>query len=88
MTRTILTVTKEVDLDVRTAAMWFWGLSDEDQAQFLIEVEKISREDLRGSSADTQWYYMCGHLKSCECSNDETREMVRSWGAYVTEPHP
>lgn len=83
MTRTSITVTTEVELDVLTAAKWFWGLSDEDQAQFLIEVERVSRDDV--GNASSQWSYMIGHLKTCTCSNDQTREMVRDWAGYLTD---
>lgn len=82
MTRTSITITTEVDLDVQTAAKWFWGLSDEDQAQFLIEVERVSREDV--GNASSQWCYMIGHLKTCECSNEPARQMVRDWADFLT----
>jgi hypothetical protein len=66
------------------AHKWFWGLSDEDQAQFLIEIERISRADV-GSSANTQWYYMIGHLKTCECSNENARQMVKDWAGFLKD---
>ena len=82
MTTISVTVTTEIPLDVETAAKWFWGLSDEDQAQFLIEVDRISRADV-GYGASTQWSYMIGHLQTCECSNDDARQMVRDWASYL-----
>lgn len=84
MTRTAITVTTEIELDTVTAAKWFWGLSDEDQAQFLIEIEKISRETT-GGRAGMQWCYMMGHLQTCECSNQQTRDMVEEWASYLRE---
>lgn len=85
MTQTTITVTTKIDLDVKTAAAWFCGLDDEAQAQFLIEVQAEAGRTM-GVSADSQWCYAMGHLKTCECSNEATRQMVRDWAAYLNEP--
>ncbi len=77
MSRIITTVTTEIELDVKTAAKWFAHLSDDEMAEFLIQVEKESR--VYPSDPDNQWYYLGGHLRNCECSNDETRQMLRRW---------
>jgi hypothetical protein len=81
-----VTRTFEIDITAKEAAEWFCGVSDEDQAQFLIEVERISRE--WHPNADGQWWYMCGHLQECGCSNEETREMVRTWAHYLDPRDP
>lgn len=86
MAHTSITVTTEIELDVKTAAAWFCGLDDEQQAQFLIEVQ-AEAERAMGVRADGQWYYMMGHLENCECSNEDTRQMIRDWAAYL-EPDP
>jgi hypothetical protein len=82
MTLTTVTLTTEIELDVSVAAKWFCGLDDEQQAQFLIEVEKVSRESMAGK-AGVQWLYMMGHLIDCKCSNDQTRDMIREWASYL-----
>lgn len=79
----------EVELDAEAAAQWFWSQSDEAQADFLIAVERISRESCerqRYGTAESQWHYMVGHLNTCKCSNRATREMVRLWGDLIKEP--
>lgn len=80
----------EVELDAKSAAAWFWSVSDEDQADFFVEVERISREHCErlggGATPYGQWLYMIGHLNTCKCSNPETREMIREWGEMIKEP--
>lgn len=78
------TETTEIDLDVADAAKWFWGLTDEDQAQFLIEVDRVSRAEV-GYGANSQWCYMIAHLKTCPCSNDDARQMVRDWAGFLED---
>lgn len=78
----------EVELNAEAAAQWFWSVSDEEQADFLIAVERISREAVGEGGADSQWFYMVGHLNTCKCSNPETRAMIRSWGERIKEDRP
>ena len=75
--------TTEIELDVETAAKWFTGLSDEQQADFFIGVQ---RESLKWDGRpETQWYYMSRHLAECGCSNAATRDMIRYWAETVGE---
>jgi hypothetical protein len=71
----------EIDLDVKTAAKWFANLSDDDMAQFLIEVAEESKK--YPSDPDNQWYYLGGHLRNCSCSTDDARDMVKSWAYWI-----
>lgn len=75
------TVTTEIDLDVQTAAEWFSGLDDDQQTQFFVAVAEIAKS--WPGSADTQWYSIGGHLRSCDCSTDDAREMIRSIARYM-----
>lgn len=84
MTKTTLTVTTEITLDVETAATWFCGLSDEQQADFFINVQRVADETM-GGNPYLQWAYMMGHLRTCECSNEATRAMIREWAAHLDD---
>ncbi len=67
----------EIDLDIETAAKWFASLDDDQMCRFLVAVAREAKSFKGG--ADNQWYYLGGHLRSCECSTDDAREMIRSW---------
>ena len=77
----IVTTTK-IRLDVETVAKWFSGLSDEQQADFFIEVAKLAQA-WPGHGND-QWWFVGRHLRTCSCSTDEAREMVRSLHSGLT----
>lgn len=81
MTNTTITVTTEIDLDIKTAAKWFAHLSDDEQCRFLVAVAEEAKA--YPSNPDNQWYYLGGHLKSCSCSTEEAREMVRRWVYWI-----
>ncbi len=72
-----ITVTTKIELDISTAAKWFAALNDDEMCNFLVAVAEEAKE-FSGNS-DNQWYYLGGHLKNCECSTNEAREMIRSW---------
>jgi hypothetical protein len=74
---TTIRVTTNIELDIETAAKWFANLDDDQMCRFLVAVEAESRS--YSGNPDNQWYYLGGHLRSCKCSNDETREMLRAW---------
>jgi hypothetical protein len=84
MSRTTLTVTTEIDLDIETAAKWFAALSDDEMCQFLVAVAAEAEKwpDNFGGP-DTQWYYVGGHLRNCECSTEGAREMIRAIAGYM-----
>jgi hypothetical protein len=80
-------VTKtEIDLDIKTAAQWFVGLSDEQQADFIIavagEAKKWPVNDWAG-----QFWYVGRHLRDCHCSNEDAREVVRIMAAALAPDH-
>lgn len=73
---TTVRVTTDIELDIETAAKWFCQLDDDQMCKFLVSVQ---RETENYPAMDNQWYYLGGHLKSCKCSNEATREMLRQW---------
>lgn len=66
-----------IDIDVDVAAKWFAHQSDDTMCRFLVAVAAEAEKWPMG--ADNQWFYLGGHLRNCECSNETTREMLRSW---------
>jgi len=79
--RITTTETRVVELSIDAAAEWFCGLDDDQMCKFLVAVaEKAERFQ---GSPDNQWYFLGGHLKSCECSTERAREMIRSWAHYM-----
>jgi hypothetical protein len=78
---TSVTVTTKIELDIETAAKWFAGLDDDEMCRFLVAVAKEAEAFPCG--ADSQWYYLGGHLKNCACSTDATREMIKSWAHWM-----
>jgi len=81
MSRIAIAITTEIDLDIETAAKWFAQLDDDQMCQFLVAVAAEAQS--YPSLTDNQWYYLGGHLRNCKCSNDETREMIRSWAHFM-----
>ena len=76
-----ISVTTEIDLNIETAAKWFASLDDDQMCRFLVAVAREAKSFNGG--ADNQWYYLGGHLRSCECSTDDAREMIRSWAYWM-----
>jgi hypothetical protein len=79
--RTTITVTTDIELDVETAAKWFASLDDDQMCKFLVAVAEEAKS--YSSNPDNQWYYLGGHLRSCECSTNEAREMVKAWAYWI-----
>lgn len=63
----------------RVLAEAFARLSDDDQAQFFIEVASIAAEWAPGGIH--QWYAVGRHLATCSCSTPEARDLVRDIAA-------
>lgn len=70
-----VTITTTIVLDLETAAKWFCALSDDEQCRFFVAVAKEAEPF--GGGYSSQWYFVGSHLRNCECSNDEARELVR-----------
>jgi hypothetical protein len=70
-------VTTEIDLDIETAAGWFANLDDDAMCRFLVAVAEKAKA--YPSDPDNQWYFLGGHLRNCECSTEDAREMIRRW---------
>ena len=74
-------MTMDVPLDVELIAQAFCAMDDEQQAQFFIECAKIAGA-WRASDSSTlgawyQWNLVGAHLRTCECSTDEARQMIQ-----------
>lgn len=67
----------EIKLNLTPAqiAEAFAELDDEKQAQVFIEVARIAAT-WEGTTFD-QWFAVGKHLRDCECSSDEARDLVR-----------
>jgi len=78
---TTITVTTEIELDIKTAAKWFANLDDDEMCRFLVAIAEESKSFT--GHADNQWYYLGGHLKNCTCSTEDAREMVRAWAYWM-----
>lgn len=74
-------VTTEIDLDIDTAAKWFAGLDDDEMCRFLVAVAEEAKA--YPGDPDNQWYYLGGHLNSCECATEDARGMVRKWAYWI-----
>lgn len=67
-----------VDIDVKILAKLFASLTDDDQAQFFIEVAQVANEWPKTYGGPSyQWYLIGSHLRNCECSTEDAREMIR-----------
>lgn len=65
----------KVNVTVDMLAEIFCALDDDQMCKFFVKVHEIAEKN---PLFDNQWYYLGGHLKSCACSNDGTREMLRN----------
>lgn len=66
-----------IDINLKIAAEWFANLSDEQQADFFVEVAEASKKwECQGHWA-TQYWLVGRHLRDCECSTDDARNLVR-----------
>ena len=67
----------EIDLDIKTAAKWFSGLDDEQQADFIIQVAEEAKQWTGGMGHWTYQFWLVGrHLRDCSCSTYEARDLV------------
>lgn len=64
-----------VDVTVEILAQCFAALNDDEMCKFFVEVARIANE--WPANPGNQWYYLGGHLRNCECSNEQTRDMLR-----------
>lgn len=74
-------VKTKVRLSIELAAQWFAGLDDDAQAQFFVavceEAKKWPRDKGINFGPCHQWWLIGSHLRNCECSSEEARDMVR-----------
>lgn len=77
MASTEITTTVKIDLDIKTAAQWFSALSDEQQADFFVEVAEAAKQWQCQGHWGYQFWLVGRHLRDCKCSNDDARQLVR-----------
>lgn len=68
---------KKIALSIDDAAEWFSGLTDDEQSKFFVAVTEHAKAWPGTLSQGEQWYRIGGHLRNCECSTDEARDMIR-----------
>ena len=79
-------VTAEVTLTPSVIAEAFCGLNDEGQAQVFIEVAKLAAT--WDGRPGYQWWLVGRHLRNCECSTDEARDIVREIASAMDYDEP
>lgn len=67
--------TVEIEMTPRMLAEAFCDMDDEDQAQFFIECAEIAKG--WPHAGGMQWHFVGRHLATCECSNEDARNLVR-----------
>lgn len=72
-----ITRTVEVELTPIDLATAFCEMGDEEQAQFFIECAVISRRWESPIARAMQFYEVGKHLRSCACSTEDARDMIR-----------
>ena len=63
-----------IEVNPRLLAEIFCDMDDESQAQFFIEVAAIARTWKNTNVA--QWFQVGAHLRKCECSTDDARDLI------------
>lgn len=72
-----ITTETEVELDLDMMAQAFANLDDDSQAKFFVKVAEIGK-NFGGLGAEFQWFQIGSHLRNCECSTEDARDMIRS----------
>lgn len=67
----------KVPISIRTLAEIFCAMDDDRQARFFVEVAAIM-ESWGVGKADSQAWFIGGHLRNCKCSTEQARELIRS----------
>jgi hypothetical protein len=68
-------MTSIVDVTPEKLAEIFCALDDDQQCKFFVHIHAIASNLPHW---DNELWYLAGHLRNCECSNDGTREMLRN----------
>lgn len=82
------TETLQIGLTMPLVAGWFCGLNDEQQADFFIEVARQAQEWPGGPGAGhhtIQWWQVGNHLRTCECSTEDARDMIRALASGMAD---
>ena len=67
----------EVKLTPALLAQEFCDMNDEEQAQVFIEIAKIAGATWTGGVHGMQLWMVGRHLRDCECSTEDAREVIR-----------
>lgn len=70
--------TVKVPISVLHLAEIFANMDDDKQARFFVAVAGIMEKWERSGAAESQAYYIGGHLRNCECSTEEARQFIRN----------
>jgi hypothetical protein len=73
-------VTVDIALTVEQLAEIFCGLDDDTQARFFVECAKIASS---WEPHIDQFYAVGRHLRTCSCSTEAARELVRRIAAGI-----
>ncbi len=70
----------KIRLDIDLVARWFANLSDDVQALFFVavceEAKKWPRDRGINFGPSHQWWLIGSHLRNCECSSEDARNMI------------
>lgn len=80
-----MTTTTEVDISLDLIAQCFTHLTDDEQAQFFVKVAEYAERDYP-ASPEQQWWYVGRHLRTCECSTEAARDLLRAIVAAMDCP--
>lgn len=75
-----------VEITPELLAKIFCDMNDDAQCKFFVEVGRIADESEYAFS--TQWQYLGGHLRNCECSTESARRFISNlYEAMQTSTH-
>ena len=85
MTTAEIATKKTITIDLESAAEWFANLSDEQQADFFVAVAEASKKWECQGRWQSQYWLVGRHLRTCSCSTDDARDLVRELAAGLTQ---
>jgi hypothetical protein len=80
------TVTQEIEIDLDTLAKLFAELDDDSQAKFFVKVAAYANKHYE-STPENQWWHVGRHLRTCECSTEDGREVIRTMAKAIDYEH-
>ncbi len=83
MNDVVIEATVKIPVDLDLLARAFASMDDDEQTQFFVKVAEIAKTwGNKWGGAQGQWIAIGGHLRNCQCSSEEARDMIRdiAWG--------